>query len=152
MGGSFVASARVRPEPIRLQLSRRKGFDLQARSQATNGLPAVNVARPTKWGNPAKVGELGCMSAQGAVEAYRRWLTKGPASLLSFRDPPRITEIITRLRGKNLACWCAPGSPCHANVLLELANRPICEAVEGSGRNRADATPNSPINPPGSEP
>lgn len=40
------------PKPVRLQLSRRKGFDLQALSMATNGLPAVNVARPTKWGNP----------------------------------------------------------------------------------------------------
>lgn len=38
--------------PVRLQLSRRKGFDLQALSLATNGLPAVNVARPSKLGNP----------------------------------------------------------------------------------------------------
>jgi hypothetical protein len=27
------------------------------------------------------------------------------------------------LRGKNLACWCKPGEPCHADVLLEIANR-----------------------------
>lgn len=115
--------------PVRLQLSRRKGFDLQALSQATNGLPAVNVARPTKWGNPAKVGELGCTTVESAVNAYRRWLTKGPASLLSFRDPPRVTEIIEQLRDRNLACWCRIGDPCHADVLLELANRPICEAL-----------------------
>lgn len=38
--------------PIRLQLSRRKGFNLQAASRAANGLDAVNVARPSKWGNP----------------------------------------------------------------------------------------------------
>lgn len=31
------------------------------------------------------------------------------------------------LRGKNLACRCGIGDPCHADVLLELANRPICE-------------------------
>ena len=43
-------------KPVRLQLSRRKGFDLQALSLTTNGLPAVVVARPGKWGNPYKVG------------------------------------------------------------------------------------------------
>ena len=26
------------------------------------------------------------------------------------------------LRGKDLACWCPPGAPCHADVLLLLAN------------------------------
>ena len=117
--------------PVRLQLSRRKGFDLQAVSRTTNGLAAVKVARPTRWGNPAKVGELGCMSHQGAVEAYRRWITKGPASLLSFRDPPRVTEIVSELRGKNLACFCRLDQPCHADVLLALANgtAPRCEAA-----------------------
>jgi hypothetical protein len=29
---------------------------------------------------------------------------------------------IDRLRGKNLACWCRLDAPCHADVLLELAN------------------------------
>ena len=27
------------------------------------------------------------------------------------------------LRGHDLMCWCPLGSPCHANVLLEMANR-----------------------------
>ncbi|WP_375453762.1 hypothetical protein [uncultured Methylobacterium sp.] len=49
---------RLSPEPtavqaVRLRLSRAKGFDLQAHSLAVNGLPAVVVARPTKWGNPS---------------------------------------------------------------------------------------------------
>jgi hypothetical protein len=26
------------------------------------------------------------------------------------------------LLGKDLACWCPLGQPCHADVLLELAN------------------------------
>ncbi len=43
--------------PVRLQLARIKGFDLQATSLATNGLPAVNVARPSMWGNPFVIGE-----------------------------------------------------------------------------------------------
>ncbi|MDX0178660.1 DUF4326 domain-containing protein [Sinorhizobium meliloti] len=33
------------------------------------------------------------------------------------------------LRGKNLACWCRPGAPCHADVLLQVANRPLCDGV-----------------------
>ena len=39
-------------KPVRLRLSRAKGFNLQDHSLATNGLSAVNVARPSKWGNP----------------------------------------------------------------------------------------------------
>jgi hypothetical protein len=33
-----------------------------------------------------------------------------------------LADIMRELRGKNLACWCKPGEPCHADVLLELAN------------------------------
>ena len=43
-------------KPLRLQLSRRMGFDLQARSRHANGLAAVSVARPGKWGNPFRIG------------------------------------------------------------------------------------------------
>lgn len=116
--------------PVRLRLSRARGFDLQAHSHAINGLPAVNVARPTKWGNPWRVGEAvyvglssrrrkAGMTASEAVEKYRQ------------REcvPHRSAEIVRELRGKNLACWCQPGEPCHADVLLELANRSICEEV-----------------------
>lgn len=104
--------------PVRLQLSRRKGFDLQALSLATNGLPAVVVARPSRWGNPMVVGErdpLGrrVMDAALAVDRYRRYIAHdGKISAMIARD----------LRGRNLACWCAPGQPCHADVLLEFAN------------------------------
>ncbi|ETX26587.1 DUF4326 domain-containing protein [Roseivivax isoporae] len=34
-------------------------------------------------------------------------------------------EIIRELRGKDLACWCPLDQPCHADVLLEIANRPL---------------------------
>lgn len=27
------------------------------------------------------------------------------------------------LRGKNLACWCPLDQPCHADVLLDIANK-----------------------------
>lgn len=36
--------------------------------------------------------------------------------------PPTCEEIKAELRGKNLACFCPIGSPCHADVLLEVAN------------------------------
>ncbi|RWB85962.1 MAG: DUF4326 domain-containing protein [Mesorhizobium sp.] len=104
-------------EPVRLRLSRAKGFDLQALSIATNGLPAINVARPTKWGNPFRVGMLdqrtgGTMDADTAVERY----------LSKLLRHGREVEVAHDLRGKNLACWCRPGQPCHADILLEIAN------------------------------
>jgi hypothetical protein len=33
-----------------------------------------------------------------------------------------ILDRLHELRGCNLACWCPIGEPCHADVLLELAN------------------------------
>ena len=54
-------------EPVRMKLSRLRGFDLQAYSLRLNGLPAVNVARPTLYGNPFIHND-----AAVAVEAYRR--------------------------------------------------------------------------------
>lgn len=30
--------------------------------------------------------------------------------------------VVQALRGKDLACWCRLDQPCHADVLLELAN------------------------------
>jgi hypothetical protein len=36
--------------------------------------------------------------------------------------PHALAAIRRELRGKDLACWCKPGEPCHADVLLELAN------------------------------
>ena len=129
-------------DPVRLQLSRRKGFDLQVLSQATNGLLAVNVSRPGWFGNPftrPSAIESGYATDDTwqafVVECFRDWL--GPSQ--SGRDwwqghqsderRRGILKDLPTLRGKNLACWCRPDAPCHADVLLELANRPICEEV-----------------------
>ena len=101
--------------PIRLQLSRRKGFNLQAWSREVNGLAAVNVARPSKWGNPYRVDP-----PEYAVELFIAHLKSVTMTgVQPAIDPAARAE----LRGKNLACWCAPGAPCHADVLLEIANR-----------------------------
>ena len=114
-------------KPARIVLSRRAGFDLQAASQALNGLPAQSVARPGMWGNPfvidAVMAETGLTrdAAQAeAVARHRRWLL---GEIEADRPPPPLTDIRTRLAGKNLACWCPAGTPCHVDTLLALANR-----------------------------
>lgn len=117
--------------PVRMRLSRKKGFNLQTMSQALNGLPAVSVARPSRWGNPCRIGRFRDYGAADAVRDYTLWVNRD-MSVRSFDGvfgkPPNIYEIRTALRGKNIACWCPPDQPCHADVLLELANQNI-EAV-----------------------
>lgn len=115
--------------PQRLQLSRKKGFDLQAESQTLNGLPAKRVTRPGHWGNPftiedtAKRYGLDDAAAQAkAVALCGDWLHGTLDKRLSPGDPPSRGEIRRELAGHNLACWCRPGTPCHADVLIEIAN------------------------------
>ena len=113
-------------KPARIVLSRRPGFDLQAVSQALNGLPARSVARPSPWGNPftidAVMGELGVdkdVAQAEAVARHGRWLR---GELEGPRPPPSRARIRDQLGGKNLACWCRAGTPCHVDALLALAN------------------------------
>ncbi len=115
--------------PRRIQLSRKAGFDLQAVSLALNGLPAKRITRPGPWGNPftieetARVYDLDANAAQEkAVELCGLWLRGELEVSLSPGDPPSREVIRARLAGHNLACWCKPGTPCHADVLIELAN------------------------------
>ena len=98
--------------PVRLRLSRRRGFCLQDVSLAVNGRPAVYVARPSRWGNPFSVQTYG---RDAAVAKYERYLNQEGGTGHAL-DP-------AELRGKNLACWCAPDQACHADVLLKWANR-----------------------------
>lgn len=97
--------------PIRIQLSRRKGFTLA--DAAGNDLPTVKVDRTTDWGNPYLPPTKDDNGRTAAVEGFRRYCPPDSELALAAR---RI------LRGKNLACWCPIGSPCHADVLLEIAN------------------------------
>lgn len=116
-------------KPVRLQLSRRKGFKLQALSRATNGLECVNVARPSKWGNRWTVAAYEAAGfkvvnrptvVRLCVEAYRAWLEGRPHWGHGKPLPP--VPDLSPLRGKNLACWCKLDSPCHGDILLELVN------------------------------
>jgi hypothetical protein len=103
------------PKPLRLRLSRRKGFDLQRLSRRTNGLPAVVVSRPAKWSNPWRIGAEEDGHVIDRTEAIARYRTY-------IRN--KKSEIRRELRGKNLACWCEIGVACHADFLLKIANAP----------------------------
>jgi len=43
----------------------------------------------------------------------------GWVDLISY---PSDEEIRAELAGRDLACWCPVGSPCHGDVLLAVAN------------------------------
>jgi hypothetical protein len=129
---------------MRVQLRRTKGWRMPPNT--------VSVARPVPWGNPYVVvrdqmrwdGET--VDDDGEIVEHGPWLCKlHPERLAGFwfrtkaeavakavemfrwrltepfvREPMR--ERLGELRGKNLACWCPLNGPCHADVLLELAN------------------------------
>lgn len=123
-------------KPVRIQLSRKKGFDLALTSMSENGLVVAKVARPSIFGNPFKVSVLvelekagllppGETPRQAAVRYFRDWM-EGRAVVGQFGEvsrPPSMEAVRAHLRGKNLACWCRKDQPCHADVLLEIANR-----------------------------
>jgi len=116
-------------KPRRMQLSRHAGFNLQAESKKLNGLPAKRVTRPGPWGNPftiddiAKRYKLDPQAAQvKAVELCGQWLRGTLDKKLSPGDPPSPETIRRELKGYNLACWCKSGTPCHGEVLIEIAN------------------------------
>lgn len=88
--------------PRRIQLRRTAGWRKPDNT--------VVVARPGRWGNPFD-----------DAETYRLWLN-GWISGPQLPNRPGHDVIRAELRGKNLACWCAPGGACHADVLLEIAN------------------------------
>lgn len=98
-------------KPIRIQRKRAKGWRLPPNT--------VYVGRPTKWGNPFYVGHpnvtkgtwYACDRNQEAKERYA-------LHVYDYFDSSDFHE----LRGKNLACWCALDQPCHADILLGLAN------------------------------
>jgi hypothetical protein len=72
---------------------------------------AVYVGRPSKWGNPFKIGRDG--TREEVIEKYSTYIqSKIYNSQLNIEE----------LRGRDLVCWCAP-QPCHADILIELANK-----------------------------
>ena len=126
--------------PRRIQRQRTRGWRMPE--------GAVYVGRPTRWGNPWKAeavqGVGWCcrdtrnnliIQARDAADAhdlavahYRAWIT----ALCKLCGPEEFAAAaVAELRGKDLACYCAPGLACHADVLLEIANAPLrCEAAD----------------------
>jgi len=104
-------------KPKRIQRKRTKGWKMP------DG--AVYVGRPTEWGNPFRVDS--CESREVAVANYRRWIEARDADLRrtgkKFFDGPYSVTVRMSLRDKDLACWCPLDQPCHADVLLEIANK-----------------------------
>ena len=70
----------------------------------------VCVGRPSRWGNPFLVAEYG---RARAIALYRQYLAERPELVATARR---------ELAGYDLACWCRPGQPCHADVLLAEVN------------------------------
>ena len=120
---------------------------------ALNGLPAVSVARPHRWRNDWEIGSTRyvhgsgfaiCSAVEDAIAAFKQCVDWDPRakSFLRTEDgyleiwggygPEHRNQVTARreLAGKNLACFCALDKPCHADVLLEIANRPICDEVQ----------------------
>ncbi|MDJ0321675.1 DUF4326 domain-containing protein [Pseudarthrobacter sp. PS3-L1] len=111
--------------PVRVQRKRTKGWRMPENT--------VYVGRGSKWGNPYKVGAWSAywsgpgfrspsrptpiprMDAEEVTGIYRNMVRANCAAF--NRD-----EVPTELAGKNLACWCPLDQPCHADVLLEIAN------------------------------
>jgi len=91
----------------RIQRKRTKGWRMP------DGV--VYVGRPSTWGNPFALSIFGG-DRQRAVDSYRDYMTRFPTLAEAARK---------ELVGKDLACWCPLDKPCHADVLLELANSPL---------------------------
>lgn len=74
---------------------------------------AIRVTRPSRYGNPYKVTDQ--MPVEQAVAKYRTALLAGELRVT-------VEDIRRDLAGKDLACWCPIGQPCHGDVLLQVAN------------------------------
>lgn len=109
--------------PVRIQRKRAKGWKMPPNT--------VYVGRPTKWGNVWRVNRAfcDCGTSDGTCLDYQARCHTSEAAVANYRTDideglmPAVEEIQRELRGKDLACWCPLDQPCHADVLLEIANR-----------------------------
>jgi hypothetical protein len=114
---------------------------------------AIYVGRPTPWGSPFYIGQYGDArnwlgwyattqsdtehfhtkdeALARTVEVYREWTAGADGFPTSYVIDGHtysrrwVLANLDQLRGKDLACWCRVGQPCHADRLLELANPPL---------------------------
>lgn len=95
--------------PQRIQRKRTKGFRMPPNT--------VSVTRPGKWGNPFQGNDPAF-----CVALFRAWVEGRHARSTPDVQQDFVRSNLHELRGKNLACFCALDQPCHADVLLEIAN------------------------------
>jgi hypothetical protein len=111
--------------PVRLQLSRRKGFKLPPNT--------INCARPGPLGNPFVVGKDRIVSRAEAVRMFIALmdgyiaLSCGPPIEAQRAAVRAISSRLPEIKGNDCACWCRLPKPgeadvCHAAVILCLAN------------------------------
>ena len=72
----------------------------------------VYIGRPSKWGNPFKIGEDG--GREEVLKKYREW----------FNSQFHLHVQLPELKGKRLGCWCKPLC-CHGDILAECAENPL---------------------------
>lgn len=120
-----TSTAATRMMPKRIQRRRTKGWRMP------DG--AVYVGRGSRWGNPYRWDKYPPLvwwdgeSQRVSIAERRRWavvdfkssLAYGIGGLTNF---PNLIEVRSELVGHDLVCWCPLDQPCHADVLLELAN------------------------------
>ena len=120
----------VLPDDLRIQYAGDLGFPLPPDERpylvanfvstldgvVSFDMPGKAGGGPISGANPGDHFIMGLLRASAdAVASYR-------ADLFAGRLPVTIEDVKTELRGKDLACWCPLDQPCHADVLLEIAN------------------------------
>jgi hypothetical protein len=134
-------------EPVRVWRRRVPGWRMPAGTRY--------VGRGSHWGNPHPVNE--------ACEACGGVLHSPVQAVVLFREHlaqhPELLARVGELAGQNLACWCKPTQPCHADVLIDLANRGRGENLalprgtsQRGGAGRQLVLELGPLKPPGWDP
>lgn len=122
--------------PIRIQRRRTKGWKIPPNTKC--------VTRPGPFGNPFRIGgfyKFGGLDPRNRFDSMMLWMQASPGHEDSrftkietaaqavewyrelLKRSPLKAEDIKSIRGFNLACFCPIGSPCHADFLLEIANK-----------------------------
>jgi hypothetical protein len=71
----------------------------------------------SRYDEPSVILSGGPVAVPAAVDMFRTYVQ------VQARDfPDSFERWIEPLRGRDLACWCPLDQPCHADVLLEVAN------------------------------
>lgn len=128
--------------PKRIQRKRSKGWRMPENT--------VYVGRPSRWGNWFPFYEFiqdggDLYSAREKVrdlfeDNLEEMIGSGDCLPINGEDLT-IEEWLAPLRGKDLACWCPLDHPCHADVLLRLANKACSGLADTSEKLASLAQP-----------